>query len=102
MTREEEIKARLETCYAKYIHWQSGGQDDSAEKDIEYLLARNEELQRRVKRMGRALVDCQFLFKNIKDYGAMRNEYDWMKVQKTWDNVNAALDAKEQDDDQAD
>ena len=57
MTREEEIKDKLETYQAKYIHWQSGRQLDSAEDDIEYLLARNEELQRRMEKM-RAVVDA--------------------------------------------
>ena len=94
MTREEEIKARLDKAQVNASSYPVTTMD----ADLAYLLARNEELQRRVERMGRALIGCQFLFKNIKDYGAMRNDYDWMKVQKTWDNVNAAF-AKEQDDD---
>lgn len=60
MTREEDIKARLAE---EFVHWIADDRDfdykvagDSAEPDLRYLLARNEELQRRVEKM-QAVVD---------------------------------------------
>ena len=47
MTREEEIKAKLEKEDAVYLDC-NDSYDTRAEDDILYLLARNEELQRRV------------------------------------------------------
>lgn len=48
MTREEEIKTRLEQDTAVYLD-SDGDKDPQADDDMEYLLARNDELQRRVK-----------------------------------------------------
>lgn len=60
MTREEEIKARLDE---EFVHWIVDDRSvdykvagDSAEPDIRYLLARNEELQRENEKM-QAVVD---------------------------------------------
>lgn len=68
MTREEEIKARLAAaqCTSKGIKYIMDAKDilrENAEDDIHYILDRNEELQRRVKKLekvaerARAMVD---------------------------------------------
>ena len=95
MTRVEEIKARSQrTTGVEYIQ-------PCSLDDIEYLLARNEELQRRVERLekvaerSRSMVD---LFIEKVESGAARSK-------KTYEDALAvreellALDAKEQDDD---
>lgn len=56
MTREEEIKARLEKEDAVYLD-DYDAFDFRAEDDMKYLLARNEELQRLVEKM-QAVVDA--------------------------------------------
>ena len=90
MTREKEIKDKLETYQVKYIHWQSGRQLDIAEDDIEYLLARNGELQRRVNHLEEAL---QFYARLDDDMG-----YDEIEEDHGRRAVDA-LDAKEQNND---
>lgn len=63
MTREEEIKARLDAYDCKYQNSLTDEFERWADEDMRYLLARNEELQRRVKKLekvaerARAMVD---------------------------------------------
>lgn len=56
MTREEEIMARLNKDTAVYCDG-VGNLDSRADDDMEYLLVRNEGLQRRVEKM-QAVVDA--------------------------------------------
>jgi hypothetical protein len=44
--------------------------------------------------MEDALHQCQHLFQNIRDYGAMGSPSDYVKVQAVWAVVNAALDER--------
>ena len=85
MTREEEIKARLEN--GGYMD--PGKFLDRAPDDIEYLLARNEELQRLVEKMENAL---QF-------YARLDDDMEYNEIEE--DHGRRAVDAlaKEQDDD---
>lgn len=95
MTREEEIKARLDD--AKF----NGPMCSPCEQDVRYLLARNEELQRRVEKMqalGRSL------------YLTSRKHPDWPgcrivdaeKLKPFQPEWVGSEDAKEQQNDQAD
>lgn len=83
MTREEEIKARLDD--AKF----NGPICSPCENDVRYLLARNEELQRRI-------VELESAMKELQDDPYVYN------VPRLVGIIQNTLDAKEQDDDQAD
>ena len=100
MTREEEIKSRHKNGYWTVQRTFSvpdgfdGGicrviDKDQKDKDFEWLLARNEELKRRVERMENAL---QFYARLDDDM-----EYDEVEEDHGRRAVDA-LDAKEQDD----
>lgn len=58
MTREEEIKERLKTQQPVYLNSVEG--ITQAYVDINYLLARNEELQRRVEKMEAVVEAAKF------------------------------------------
>ena len=89
MTREEEIKAKLEKEDAVYLDC-NDSYDTRAEDDIRYLLARNEELQRRVEKVEKAL---QF-------YARLDSDMEYDEIEEDHGRrALGALDAKEQDDD---
>ena len=89
MTREEEIKARAESGYIVTTRTYIGPVDtlriDLAEEDVRHLLARNEELQRRVERLESAV------FK-------IRNDPYVYSVPRVMQILNDAMDAKEHPD----
>lgn len=90
MTREEEIKARLGKDTAVYLDDLTGSWDNHADDDMEYLLASNEELQRRVEELEKAL---QF-------YARLDDDMNYDEIEEDHGRrAVAALDAKEQDDD---
>ena len=105
MTREEEIKARLNN---EFVHWVVDDRDfdykvagDSAEDDLRYLLARNEELQRRSKRLENVYEAAGkmvglFLYRMRNGDGDLTTKTysDVLKVREAFD----AFYAKEQDD----
>ena len=49
------------------------------------------ELEAKLAKAEDALLDCQHLFQNIRDYGAMGSPSDYVKVQEVWAKVNAVL-----------
>ena len=109
MTREEEIKARLDEAeHVEYQKWghgycSEGGMDSfgDAEDDLNYLLARNEELQRRSKRLENVYEAAGkmvglFLYRMRNGDGDLTTKTysDVLKVREAFD----AFYAKEQDD----
>lgn len=104
MTREEEIKARLEKENAFYLDSYDVS-DFRAEDDIRYLLARNEELQRRVSLLTDALREIKNGEVEAWDDGEEQiiitnmDEDEMQKIAADALDELAALDAKEQDDD---
>lgn len=93
MTREEDIKARLAE---EFVHWIADDRDfdykvagDSAEPDLRYLLARNEELQRRVEFLEDVL-------------SCVKDESPEMRHQVLEYEDKVRQEAKEQHNDQAD
>lgn len=98
MTREEEIKSRATRYGVKYVEL-DGTLANLAEGDMAYILARNEELQRRMWKLekvaerSRAMVD---LFIEKVETGAARSK-------KTYEDALAVreelmgLDAEESD-----
>lgn len=104
MTREEEIKARMENGYIITTRTYIGPVDtlraDLAEEDVRYLLARNEELQRRVELMERVVGKARALSNTIGNPFA-QNAMLHAALPRLIDNLQAeleGLDAKEQDD----
>jgi hypothetical protein len=92
MTREEEIKARMETCGVYYVYDGSVVGTGEAEDDLHYLLARNEELQRRVERMERGLKSVIWIYR--EGDGPSEEVFE-----RAYMSAKDAFDAKEQDDD---
>lgn len=92
MTREEEIKAMVDSHSIAYYHPLEGYSD--AEPDMRYLLARNEELQRRVDHLEMALgaikEEAATFASDERDLG-----YIFIGIYTLAANV---LDAKEHDD----
>ena len=97
MTREEEIKARLEKAQVNASSYPVTEMD----ADLAYLLARNEELQRRVEKMQAVVdaareLDLKILYK--------RKPQDYVHTFATCDKTNnlvmalQKLDAKEHPD----
>ena len=102
MTREEEIKERVETCGVYYVYDGRVVGTGEADDDMPYLIARNEELRRRVEKM-QAVVDAARGLK-LKVL-QKRKPQDYVHTFADCDKTNAvvmallALDSKEQDDD---
>lgn len=72
MTREEEIKERFSAsqCTSKGIKYIMDAKDilrENAEADIRYLLARNEELQRRVESMEKVVEAAKNVVNGVGD-----------------------------------
>ncbi len=93
MTREEEIKATLKEYTVEY-HCPVRG-FKPANDDIRYLLARNEELQRRVEKMQAGLE--MILTRKM----SMAADYNHL-LRQIYQIARNALDAKEQDDEATD
>lgn len=102
MTREEEIKSRATRYGVKYVEL-DGSLANLAEGDMTYLLARNEELQRRVDALTDAAKRCSYhVAKRMNDLAdtEMGEHYGPFKeVRDDYVALMNAIDAKEQDDD---
>lgn len=92
MTREEEIKAAVDEYHVLYVR--KGVAVGDANEDIRYLLARNEELQRRVASLENGILSALEYWNRCEELGAMSDA-----LYEIENRLNAALDAKEQDDD---
>lgn len=88
MTREEEIKERVEVCGAYYTYDGRKVATIEAEADLRYLLARNEELQRRVDVMEKAL----------KFYARLDDDMEYDEIEEDHGRRAVAALAKERDD----
>ena len=84
MTREEEIKARLDND----DYMDPGKFLDQASDDLRYLLARNEELQRRVERLENGILSALDYWNRCEELGAMSDA-----LYEIENRLNAALDA---------
>ena len=95
LTRLENIKERHDTFDVQYFYPGSGRYFGEADADMQWLIARNEELQRRVKRLESALgaikEEAAAFASDERDLG-----YIFIGIYTTATNV---LDAKDQDDD---
>ena len=94
MTREEEIKERHDTFDVQYFYPGSGKYFGEADADMQWIIARNEELQWRAIRLESGILHALDYWNRCEELGAMSDALH--EIEKR---LYDALDAKEQDDD---